>query len=130
MLEKPIVRTISKHENALRFIELITTETTPTFGNQSSLTRLFNGFEDQLGHSIRVLDYNGPKADVDGWRPRSQEIGKVGVGLVVRRKRQEIEARNGDVRAPVFGLGNQGRTPGWNVSLGSWYFHNLQYSSR
>ena len=117
MLKKPIMRTVSKHKNAVRFTQLIATKTAPTFGNQSSLTRLFDSFKDQLGHGIRILDHNRSEADVDGWRPRGQEVGKVGVGLVVRCKGEEIEARNGDVGPPVLGFGNQCRRPVGYVKL-------------
>lgn len=79
---------------------------------------LFDGFKDQLSHGVWVFDNNGAEADVDRRRTRSQEFRKVGIWFIIGRKGEEVKPRDGDMRTPVFGFGNQGRRPVVNVNLG------------
>ena len=118
-LEKPVMWTITEHEDSIRFAELIAAEATPSLRNQCSLPGLFDGFKNQFGHSVGIIDNNGAEADIDRWGPCGQEVGKVGFGLIVRSEGEEVEARDGDIGTPVFGLGDQSWRPGEYVNLSS-----------
>ena len=117
--------TITEHEDSIRFAELFAAEATPSLRNQCSLPGLFDGFENQFGHSVGIIDNNGAEADIDRWGACGQEVGKVGFGLIVRSEGEEVEARDGDIGTPIFGLGNQSWRPGEQVNLGSLHIFGL-----
>lgn len=55
-----------------------TADTAPAFGDDGSNANDLDSIEDQLGESLRVVNNNGTKADVDRRRSFRQEGGQVG----------------------------------------------------
>jgi len=92
MLKQPVMWTVSKHKNSIRLAEFISTETTPAFRNQSSLSCSSDCLEYQLSHCIRVINDDRAKADINRWRASGQEFGEIGIRLIIRREGEEVEA--------------------------------------
>jgi hypothetical protein len=46
MFKEPIMRAVAKHEDAIRFVQLVATEAAPAFGYQGALTCLSHGIKD------------------------------------------------------------------------------------
>lgn len=80
----------------------------PALGHERADAGEFDGFEDELGEGVGVVDDDRAEADVNGGRAGGEKGGEVVGRRVGRCEVEEDEAGEGDFGSPVFGLGDEG----------------------
>lgn len=108
-LEEPVMGHVTKHIDSIRHTNVVSSETTPSLGDERADTGFLDGFEDHGGHGVRIVNDNGTKADVNRWWTTLEKFGQARVRRERRGEVKKIEA--GDVKsvAPVVWLGDQSR---------------------
>lgn len=67
LLEQPVVRHIPKHVHAFWDADLVSTKSTPSFRDESALSRLLYSIKDKFCHCIRIIDNDRTEPNVY-WR--------------------------------------------------------------
>lgn len=78
--KQPLMWTISQEKDILVFYAA---EITPSSRNNGSHTCPLHSLDEDLGHTLRIINDNTAEADVDGTRALSQEVCEVGRRCIV-----------------------------------------------
>ena len=96
---------IAKHEDTVRYVEIIAAQTTPAFGYQRSSAGSLYRVENERRHCVRIINYDRTKSNIN-WRfTCCEKLGEVWLWCVICGQVQKEKTSDGNMMSPVFWFG-------------------------